>query len=236
MPNSDRLLDLNQKPNPANPGNKTPPRLQKRQKATSTPSRPEPMAMDTMTPVPALLPFTILKRQSVKNKWSFSNLVFHAFSCPRRSTISTTDTEWHGDVFAQDKEITSTRLLVNNIRGLHLAGRCGIDMALYDHSSLKDNIFAISKHCLDTSKLQIKHSLQENLPREFPGKATLQFDSSANPLINNYKPGGTGIIARVNIIRQLEPKRRGGNPLGQWSFLTFCRKNLIPIYSVYQVC
>jgi hypothetical protein len=33
-----------------------------------------------MTPVPALLPFPILKKQSAKNKWFFSNLVFQAFS------------------------------------------------------------------------------------------------------------------------------------------------------------
>ena len=160
------------------------------------------------------------------------------FLLPRRSNLSNTDTEWHGDVFAQDKAIASTRLLVNNIRGLQLTGPRGIDMALYDQSSLTADIFAISEHCLDTSKLQIQQSLQKTLQREFPGKAILQFNSSANPSINNYKPGGTGMIALGDIVGRLEPKGRGGDPIGRWSFLTFRRKNLPPltIYSVYQVC
>jgi hypothetical protein len=156
----------------------------------------------------------------------------------RRDHTINTDTQWHGDVFSHDKDAPSTRLLVQNIRGLHLNGPKGMDMALYNQATLTIDIFALSEHCLDTSKFQIKQSLQTTLQREFPGKATMQVDSSANPSINNYKPGGTGLIALGDVVGRLEPKGKGGDPLGRWSYLIFRRKNLPPliIYSVYQVC
>ena len=81
--------------------------------------------------------------------------------------------------------------------------------------------------------------LSEIVHSAIPGRATCQFDSSAesNP-IGQTKPGGTGIIIVGPMTGQLEPQGKGGDSMGRWSYTTFRRQGVPPItiISVYQVC
>ena len=92
-------------------------------------------------------------------------------------------------------------------------------MFINEQSSLKVDVQAISEHCLDTSKFQVINSAREMLRTQYPGRALVQLDSSQEPAINTYKPGGTGLIVMGPITGRLEPNGRGGDTLGIWSFV-----------------
>ena len=146
--------------------------------------------------------------------------------------------KWHGHHISDKKQPHHTRLLVQNVRGISLHGSTGIDILAHDQLSLHVDIQAISEHCLDTTKYSVTQSLKETLYREIQGPSVCQINSSEEPAIHTYKPGGTGILALRDIVGRLEPSGRGGDPMGRWSYLHLRRKNLPPVtfISAYQVC
>ena len=146
--------------------------------------------------------------------------------------------KWHGDQIKPHKSPGHTRVMFHNVRGLSLEGPECLDIFTHDQSSLQVDIQAISEHCLDTTKFLVTQQIQEKLMRQHPGKAVAQFNSSSEPAVATYKPGGTAMLVLGNHISRVEPNGKGGDPLGRWSYIHFRRQNLPPLtfISAYQVC
>ena len=146
---------------------------------------------------------------------------------------------WQGDEIAQGKDDdTDTRMLFHNVNGLSLKGTEGFDVFLNEQALLQVDIQAISEHCLDTTKFRVLHDASEIARLCIPGRHVIQLDSSSEPAIHQYKPGGTGLLLLGPITGRLEPQGRGGDPMGRWSYVHLRRKHLPPltIISAYQVC
>ena len=111
-------------------------------------------------------------------------------------------------------------------------------MFINEQMVLQVDIHAISEHCLDTTQLTITSNARQILRQQYHGRALLQLDSSSEPAMNRYKPGGTGLMVLGPITSRLEPKGRGGDPMGRWSYVHIRRKHLPPltVISAYQVC
>ena len=152
--------------------------------------------------------------------------------------LSKEDDLWQGDDISSDKDIFSTRIMFHNVNGLTTTGIKGMDNFAHEQELLQVDIQGFSEHCLDTEKFQVQHSLHHTLHRHYPGRHTLQIQSSAETAVNQYKPGGTGILALGKVTGRQEPNGKGGDPLGRWSYLHLRRQGLPPvtIISAYQVC
>ena len=111
-------------------------------------------------------------------------------------------------------------------------------MFLHEQMTFQVDIQAISEHCLDTTRYQVAHDSNAILRQHFQGQGVLQLNSSTEQAINQYKPGGTGIVVLGPTVSRLEPHGRGGDGMGRWSFVHLRRRNMPPItvISVYQVC
>lgn len=154
------------------------------------------------------------------------------------STQPSQENKWQGDDLSKDKETHSTRIMFHNVNGLTTMGIKGIDSFAHEQEMLQVDIQGFSEHCLDTEKFQVQNSLHETLQRHYPGKYSLQAQSSTEPAVNIYKPGGTGILAIGNIVGRQEPNGKGGDPFGRWSYLHLRRQSSPPvtIIAAYQVC
>ena len=122
--------------------------------------------------------------------------------------------KWHGDQIKPHKSPGHTRVMFHNVRGLSLEGPECLDIFTHDQSSLHIDIQLISEHCLDTTKFLVTQQIQEKLMRQHPGKAVAQFNSSSEPAVATYKPGGTAMLVLGNHISRVEPNGKGGDPLG----------------------
>lgn len=148
------------------------------------------------------------------------------------------DCTWQGDNFHPDKDAHHTRVSFHNVNGLRLQGNESFDFFLQEQAVMQIDLLAISEHCLDTTKFQVMQQARRIAHRHSEGRVLLKLDSSSEPAVNQYKPGGTGIIAIGPITSRLETNGIGGDQMGRWSYLHFRRKNQPPltIISVYQVC
>lgn len=148
------------------------------------------------------------------------------------------ETKWQGDEISDYKEDHLLRIMYHNVNGLSTKGAEGFDMFIHEQAQLQIDVQGISEHCLDTTKFQVLHTLQEIARRQFPGQSMIQMNSSTTPALNVYKPGGTGIIMLGNSTSRLEPNGRGGDSMGRWSYIHLRRKDSAPvtIISAYQVC
>jgi hypothetical protein len=148
------------------------------------------------------------------------------------------ENKWYGDNMALPKSNQNTRMAFHNVRGLSLKGTEGLDMFIHEQSILDIDLQAFSEHCLDTTKFHVHQEAKNILSATFQGPAMIQLNSSEEPAINQYKPGGTGILILGAMTSKLDPSGRGGDPMGRWSYIHLRRKNLPPVtvISVYQVC
>ena len=155
-----------------------------------------------------------------------------------KSSIPQIDHAWQGDEIHTMKDCHITRMMFHNVNGLSTQGVKGIDMFAHDQATLQVDIQGFSEHCLDTTKFRVSQDAQAKIHQNFPGQTSLQLSSSTEPAINNYKPGGTGILALGAIVGRQEPRGKGGDPMGRWSYLHLRRKDSSPvtIISAYQVC
>lgn len=154
------------------------------------------------------------------------------------NTNPTSENNWQGDDISHPKPDTITRVMFHNIRHLSLKGATGIEHFTHSQATLHIDIQAFSEHSLDTTKFQVKQTVCEVLRRTYPGQATIQIDSSSEPAVNQYKPGGTGILILGKHASRLDTNGKGGDPLGRWSYASFRRRHFPPvtIISAYQVC
>ena len=128
--------------------------------------------------------------------------------------------------------------MFHNINGLSLQGVQGLDTFLSEQEIMKVDIQAISEHCLDTTKLRVGHTVNQIARQCLSQRHVIQLDSSSEPAVHQYKPGGTGLVLIGPITGRIEPQGRGGDSMGRWSFVHLRRKYLPPVtvISAYQVC
>jgi hypothetical protein len=160
------------------------------------------------------------------------------FRPPTTPTYTTDDRLWKGDVLADSKPPDTTRILFHNIRGMKVDQTTTLDILSHDQDLLTVDLQGISEHQLDTNQQPLVSDLQTNVCRSYPGQITLQIDSSVSSAVNTYKPGGTAIIVVGNIVGCLESGGKGRDPMGRWSYLHLCRRDMPPltVISAYQVC
>jgi len=155
------------------------------------------------------------------------------------STNDTRDNFWKGDSMAETKPENSVRMLFQNVRGFQFektGNKLKDIVQLQDYHGL--DVLCISEHHQDTTSFRKRMEMSDIVHSLVPGRAACQFDSSAESTHSGTKRGGTGIITVGSLVGQLEPKGRGGDPMGRWSYMSYRRKDLPPItiISVYQVC
>lgn len=137
---------------------------------------------------------------------------------------TTTDNKWYGHEIQETKPPTHTRIMFHNINHLNLHGTDGLDMFVHEQHSLQVDIQGFSEHCLDTTKFYVNHTAREILRSNYFGPSLLHWNSSTEPAINIYKPGGTGIMILGKQTSRLEPNGKGNDPLGRWCYITLRRK------------
>ena len=128
--------------------------------------------------------------------------------------------------------------MFHNIRGLTIKGTDGLDTFINEQLALQVDIQGFSEHCLDTTKFHVVSKTRAILRKQYQGPSILQLNSSTEPAINVYKPGGTGIMVLGSMASRLEPNGKGGDPMGRWSYVHFRRKDLptLTVIAIYQVC
>ena len=148
------------------------------------------------------------------------------------------ENKWYGDTVASSKEPHCLRMTFHNVRGLPLRGAQGLEMFLHEQETLQIDIQAFSEHCLDTTKYHVNMTAKEILRTTYSGPSMIHLTSSQEPAVNQYKPGGTGLLLLGQVTSRLDPNGRGGDAMGRWSHVHLRRKNLPPVtvISVYQVC
>lgn len=113
----------------------------------------------------------------------------------RTTTTHETDSIWQGDDLSQQKPSNRTRFMYHNVNGLSLHGIEGLDMFVNDQVNLEVDVQGITEHCLDTTKYQVYQTAQDIARQTYGSNALLYLNSSTEPAVNVYKPGGTGILA-----------------------------------------
>lgn len=157
---------------------------------------------------------------------------------PQQTPESNTANSWYGHTLPDEKRDIHTRIMFHNVNHLSLQGVDGLDMFVNEQRSLHVDIQAFSEHCLDTTKFYVNHKAREIIRQQYPGQASLHWNSSTESALNIYKPGGTGLLTLGQIASRLEPDGKGVDPLGRWCYIHLRRHNLPPltIVSAYQVC
>ena len=156
----------------------------------------------------------------------------------QQSLEQRTDDQWVGDSINNVKKENQTRILFHNVNGFKNSNSGIFQDLLYNQQSFEIDIQCISEHQRDTTKSQVTQNLQEETQKAYPGQTILQIDSSQSTSAQSYKPGGTAILAMGDIVGRLEPKGRGGDAMGRWSYITLRRRNNnhLTVISAYQVC
>lgn len=151
---------------------------------------------------------------------------------------SSVQNEWQGDDISHDKDDNTIRMMFHNVNGLPLKGSEGLDMFINEQINTQVDLQGIVEHCLDTTKFTVLQTAQDSLRRHYKGSTLLQMNSSSESALHTYKPGGTGIMVLGSLASRLEPKGRGGDPMGRWSYIQIRRRQATPITIVtaYQVC
>lgn len=112
----------------------------------------------------------------------------------RPQHINDADSVWQGDDLSTAKPDNTTRIMFHNVNGLTLQGSEGIDLFAHEQDSMEVDIQCISEHCLDTTKFQVYQTAQDIIRQTYTGNSLLYLNSSNEPAVNLYKPGGTGFI------------------------------------------
>ena len=149
------------------------------------------------------------------------------------------DNSWKGDELLQIKPAGTVRMLFQNVRSFHFSkdGNTLSDLVqLQDYLSI--DVLGISEHHQDIAQIQKKMELAEIVHRHVPGRAASQFDSSEEQATSGTKPGGTALLTVGPLVGRLNPKGKGGDSLGRWSYMSYRRNEMasLTIIAVYQVC
>lgn len=84
--------------------------------------------------------------------------------------------------------------MFHNVNGLTLHGTEGSDLFVHEQESLEVDVQGITEHCLDTTKFPVYQTAQDIVRQTYGDNALLFLNSSTEPAVNLYKPGGTGFI------------------------------------------
>ena len=154
-----------------------------------------------------------------------------------RQNISN-DPIWQGDDLSTTKSVGSTRLMFHNVNGITLHGNEGLAMFINEQITMEVDIQGISEHCLDTTKFQVLQTAQDIVTQTYRGPSITTLNSSQEPAVHQYKPGGTGLLALGEIASRKEPQGQGSDPMGRWTYLHLHRhgRSPITIIAAYQVC
>lgn len=131
----------------------------------------------------------------------------------------------------------STRIYFQNANGLRIDTEGG-DFGELCHTTMEiqADVICIAEHNLDTTKYHITSNMEYQRQQICGPRSRLASSSSTTQMSGNYKPGGTLMIARGNIMSRFLTS--GSDPLGRWTYQTFSGKHNHPItiITAYQVC
>ena len=119
------------------------------------------------------------------------------------------DCEWKGDDLSNTKDSQVTRIMFHNVNGLTLTGVEGMDMFVHDQATLHVDIHGFSEHCLDSTQFRVTQKVKDTMRQHYPGQSSVHLQSSSEPALNVYKPGGTGLLLLGNVIGRQEPQGMG---------------------------
>jgi hypothetical protein len=141
-----------------------------------------------------------------------------------------------GDKLQTPKPNHTTRLFFNNKNGFHLYDRMGGEL-FEDCETLKANevdYAAFQEPNLDTTKGWVKSKIHSAARAVFD-HFKLEFGSSPQQHLNEYKPGGTLTIVAGRLVGQVLESSH--DYLGRWTRTVFSRKDgkRIAVYNSYQV-
>jgi hypothetical protein len=141
-----------------------------------------------------------------------------------------------GDVLGEKLD-EHTRLYFNNFNGFQLDGQGGKFEAICKETlTIQADLMCGAEHNLDTIKSYVRNTLYATAKRTLEHHQ-LAIASSDLPSSNNYKPGGTFILASGDICGKILGKSIN-DPMGRWTQLRIAgRDNLVlNVFCAYQVC
>ena len=141
-----------------------------------------------------------------------------------------------GDVLGEKLD-EHTRLYFNNFNGFQLDGQGGKFEAICKETlNIQADLMCGAEHNLDTIKSYVRNTLYATAKRTLEHHQ-LAIASSDLPSSNNYKPGGTFILASGDICGKILGKSIN-DPMGRWTQLRIAgRDNLVlNVFCAYQVC
>lgn len=150
----------------------------------------------------------------------------------------------HATSLAPDSNI---RIGFVNVRGLSTKKYSledSIQELVHSMATFDLQYLGISEHQLSLATHDTKRRLRDCVLRagsSAPGSVVHQFNSSAEipPQGTHKLMGGTGILVSQSLVGRIEPKGRGGDSMGRWSYVNLRRsrnQSPITIVSIYQVC
>jgi hypothetical protein len=148
------------------------------------------------------------------------------------------ESTWIGDKATDNKSPQTTRLVFHNINGLGTTQyRQQISILANDQLSLDIDILGMTEHCLNIHHQDTLKNIQQTLKNSIQDKLFLQMNATRSSTTQRYLPGGTAIMMIGNTIGRLEPKGKGGDYMGRWSYIHMRRKHSTPvtIITAYQV-
>lgn len=164
-----------------------------------------------------------------------------------KTTSERRNDEWHGNDFSTPESAihdnNHTRICFHNAHGIRRKGTTlqqGLMDMLTTYQHYDIQILGISEHHLPMSDPGYRQKIHENINRCGPPSTIVhQFNSSTETSSKSGRlMGGTAIIGMNGSVGRLEPKGKGGDHMGRWSYLHFRRNNKPPltVISIYQVC
>jgi hypothetical protein len=152
--------------------------------------------------------------------------------------------KWQGHNFHSEVPDPGTTITIcfHNVHGIRRKGTTlsqGIHDIVATYQPYNIQILNMSEHHLPLADPGFRQFFHETATKINQGRIVHQMNSSPESSMKSGKlMGGTGIIALNESIGRLEPKGKGGDPLGRWSYIHLRRIRLPPltIISIYQVC
>ena len=146
--------------------------------------------------------------------------------------------QWIGDPIVTPKPNETVRIMFHNVNGIGSQNTPqNTAILINEQISTETDIMGITEHCINTNHKDIYRRIQDNVHKTIRDKTLLHINASTIQTESAYLPGGTAISLVGNTVGRVEPKGRGGDPMGRWSFAHLRRKNQKPItiITAYQV-
>ena len=168
---------------------------------------------------------------------------------PRGRQTRLTQQQWYTASDVDDWKGNGTNRNINDLTTIAFQNIHGIDTRLSSmEQTLQEliesmdrnniNILGISEHHLALANHKVREKLHSTIKSRRPGTTTHQFNAGPESDTLGRLMGGTGVIVRNEMIGRIEPGGKGGDTMGQWSYVHLRRQGLPPltVISVYQVC